>query len=39
MSTDIQTTQREANLVENAHVRPMMGIDVLEPFPAPKRPV
>jgi len=38
MSTAIQTIQREANFVENAHVRPMMGIDVLEPVPAPNVP-
>ena len=38
MSTQIQSTEREANLVETAHVRPMMGIDVLEPVPAPNVP-
>ena len=34
MATTIQTTEREAILVEDAHVRPMMGIEVLEPVPA-----
>jgi redox-sensitive bicupin YhaK (pirin superfamily) len=34
MATTIQTTEREAVLVEDAHVRPMMGIEVLEPVPA-----
>ena len=34
MATNVATTQREAILVEDAHVRPMMGIDVLEPVPS-----
>ncbi len=34
MATTIQTVERDAVLVEDAHVRPMMGIDVLEPVPA-----
>jgi redox-sensitive bicupin YhaK (pirin superfamily) len=34
MATAIQTTEREAILVEDAHVRPMMGLEVLEPVPA-----
>jgi len=34
MATTIQTTEREAILVEDAHARPMMGIEVLEPVPA-----
>ena len=34
MATQVQTTDREAVLVEPAHVRPMMGIEVLEPVPA-----
>jgi redox-sensitive bicupin YhaK (pirin superfamily) len=34
MATAIKTTEREAILVEDAHVRPMMGLEVLEPVPA-----
>ena len=34
MATQLQTTDREVILVEPAHVRPMMGIEVLEPVPA-----
>jgi redox-sensitive bicupin YhaK (pirin superfamily) len=34
MVTQLQTTARDAVLVEPAHVRPMMGIEVLEPVPA-----
>jgi quercetin 2,3-dioxygenase len=34
MATTIQTVEREAVLIEDAHVRPMMGIEVLEPVPA-----
>jgi quercetin 2,3-dioxygenase len=34
MATKVTTTQREAILVEDAHVRPMMGIEVLEPVPS-----
>jgi quercetin 2,3-dioxygenase len=34
MATQLQTTVREAVLVEPAHLRPMMGIEVLEPVPA-----
>ena len=30
MSTQIDTVQREIVLVENAHVRPMMGNNILE---------
>ena len=34
MTTQVETAQREVILVEDAHVRPMMGIEVLEPVPA-----
>jgi quercetin 2,3-dioxygenase len=34
MATQIATEEREAVLVEPAHVRPMMGLEVLEPVPA-----
>jgi redox-sensitive bicupin YhaK (pirin superfamily) len=34
MATTVTTTQRDAILVEDAHIRPMMGIEVLEPVPA-----
>jgi redox-sensitive bicupin YhaK (pirin superfamily) len=34
MATQIETKDREAVLVEPAHVRPMMGLEVLEPVPA-----
>ena len=38
MPTTIQTAERAAVLIEDAHVRPMMGIEVLEPVPAPNVP-
>ena len=34
METATRTVERDAVLVEDAHVRPMMGIEVLEPVPA-----
>jgi redox-sensitive bicupin YhaK (pirin superfamily) len=34
MTTQIDTAQREIVLVEDAHVRPMMGNSVLEPLPS-----
>src|SRR6476469_7616393 len=34
MTTTTATIERDAILVEDAHVRPMMGIEVLEPVPA-----
>jgi hypothetical protein len=34
MATQIDTAQREIVLVEDAHVRPMMGQSVLEPLPS-----
>jgi quercetin 2,3-dioxygenase len=38
MATQIDTEQREAVLVEDAHIRPMMGLDVLEPLPSVRIP-
>jgi redox-sensitive bicupin YhaK (pirin superfamily) len=32
--TDIATAERDVVLVEDAHVRPMMGLDILEPLPS-----
>src|ERR671911_2385093 len=34
MSTQIETREREVALLEDAHIRPMMGLDVLEPLPS-----
>jgi redox-sensitive bicupin YhaK (pirin superfamily) len=34
MTTETETREREIALVEDAHVRPMMGINVLEPLPS-----
>src|SRR4030081_3530271 len=34
MATQIETAQREVVLVEDAHIRPMMGQSVLEPLPS-----
>ncbi len=34
MATQIDTAQREIVLVEDAHIRPMMGNQVLEPLPS-----
>ena len=34
MTTQIETGEREIVLVEDAHIRPMMGLDVLEPLPS-----
>ncbi len=34
MATQIDTVQREIVLVEDAHIRPMMGNSVLEPLPS-----
>ena len=34
MATTTRTVERDAVLVEDAHVRPMMGLEVLEPVPA-----
>jgi len=34
MATELQTDEREIAIVEDAHVRPMMGLNVLEPLPS-----
>jgi redox-sensitive bicupin YhaK (pirin superfamily) len=34
MATQVETTQREIVLVEDAHIRPMMGNEVLESLPS-----
>ena len=34
MTTQVKTAEREVVLVEDAHVRPMMGLNVLEPLPS-----
>jgi hypothetical protein len=34
MTTQIQTTERDVVLVEDAHIRPMMGLDILESLPS-----
>ena len=39
MATQIDTAQREIVLVEDAHVRPMMGNQVLESLPSRHIPV
>ena len=33
MTTQIETGERKVVLLENAHIRPMMGLDVLQPLP------
>jgi redox-sensitive bicupin YhaK (pirin superfamily) len=38
MTMQIDTEQREAVLVEDAHVRPVMGLDILEPLPSARIP-
>jgi hypothetical protein len=38
MAIDIDTAQREVALIEQARIRPMMGLDVLEPLPSPRIP-
>ena len=32
MTTQIETGEREVVLLGNSHIRPMMGLDVLEPL-------
>ena len=34
MSTAVATTERDVVRVEDAHLRPMMGLDILEPLPS-----
>ena len=38
MTTQIDTAEREVVLVEDAHIRPMMGLDILEPLPSARIP-
>ena len=38
MAIQVDTEQREAVLVEDAHVRPVMGLDILEPLPSQRIP-
>jgi redox-sensitive bicupin YhaK (pirin superfamily) len=38
MATEINTAQREALIVEDARIRPMMGLNVLESLPHPRIP-
>jgi hypothetical protein len=33
MTTEVETAGRDAVLVEDAHIRPMMGFEILEPVP------
>ena len=34
LTTQIETGEREVVLLGNSHIRPMMGLDVLEPLPS-----
>ena len=38
MTTQIETTEREVVLVEDAHIRPMMGLEILESLPSARIP-
>jgi quercetin 2,3-dioxygenase len=38
MTTQIDTLEREVALVEDAHTRPMMGLEILEPLPSARIP-
>jgi len=38
MTTQMDTAQREAVLIEDAHIRPMMGLEILEPLPSARIP-
>ena len=38
MTTQLDTTQREARTVQDARIRPIMGIDVIESLPLPHIP-
>jgi redox-sensitive bicupin YhaK (pirin superfamily) len=38
MATQIHTEEREAVIVEDAHVRPVMGLEILEPLPSARIP-
>lgn len=34
MATQVETAERDVAFVEDAHIRPMMGLDILEPLPS-----
>jgi quercetin 2,3-dioxygenase len=38
MATQVDTKERETVLVEDAHVRPVLGLDILEPLPSARIP-
>ena len=38
MATQMDTAQREIVLIEEAHIRPMMGLEILEPLPSARIP-
>jgi redox-sensitive bicupin YhaK (pirin superfamily) len=38
MATQIETAEREIVLVQDAHIRPMMGLDILESLPSAQIP-
>jgi redox-sensitive bicupin YhaK (pirin superfamily) len=38
MATQIETAEREVVLVKDAHLRPMMGLEILEPLPSARIP-
>src|SRR5918998_6132160 len=38
MTTHIETAEREVVLLEDAHIRPVMGLDILEPLPSRRIP-
>ena len=38
MTTQIETGERDILLVEDAHTRPMMGLEILEPLPSARIP-
>jgi redox-sensitive bicupin YhaK (pirin superfamily) len=38
MVTNIETVERDVVLVEDAHTRPMMGLEILEPLPSTQIP-
>src|SRR2546425_11476012 len=38
MNTQVETAGREIVLVEDAHIRPMMGLEILEPLPSAQIP-
>ncbi len=38
MATNIDTLEREVVFLEDAHTRPMMGLEILEPLPSARIP-